>query len=861
MDFDSWIVSLREVLQEQDKPLTLRNGHWEVVDRKALWSALGSRIFDTHLDRFKDCAVEVLTEIDPQFELPAEERYAASIHGKVLKHSSDLRQGMAETLALLGNHGDILQNCYQQKAESVAVLTIREIFEEADWRLWGSLNNLLPTLAEAAPGEFLRTVEKALQETPCPFDKLFAQEGSGISGRNYMTGLLWALEGLAWSEEHLVRVAVILSELASHDPGGNWANRPANSLTTILLPWYPQTLASIDKRIASIKAIRADFPDVAWKVLLSLLPNQHQTSFGTHKPRWRSTLPEDWEPKITDKEYRDQVSGYAELAVEMAFEDLDKLKELVGNLDNLPKQSFDAVLEYLSSAAVTGLSENQRLPIWTSLTEFARKHRRFSDAKWALDAQTVARIETTANGLTPASPEGMYRRLFSNRDFDLYEEKGNWQEQRKKLDEKRQQALQEILNASGLQGVIAFVDTVESPNQVGWALGVIADIDIDPELLPKYLDVENNTYLRFAGSFVWSRYQHQGWQWVDGLDRTNWSLVQNCQLLLYLPFEVDTWRRAIEWLGESEITYWQKVPVNPYQSESDLLFAIDNLLEASRPKAAIDCLHCRLHKKLLLDRARTVRALLDAISTKEPATTMDSYHITELIQALQDDSNTDQDDLFKVEWAYLPLLDGHQGAEPKLLQSRLATQPEFFCDVIRLIYRSKNEPKRDEEPDEQRKAIATNAWRLLHEWTRPPGLREDGTFSAEDFEAWLETVKKQCMESGHLEVAMIKIGEVLLYCPTDPQGLWIISAAARALNARDAIEMRNGFRTEVYNSRGVRLVDPTGKPERELAIQWREKADAIENAGFARFAATLRELAESFDREAERVIEEHKSEG
>jgi len=861
MNFNSWVAILREVLQEQDKPLALRNGHWEVVDRKALWYALGSRIFDTHLNQFKDFAVKVLTEIDPQFELPAEERYAASIHGKVMKHSSDLRQGMAETLALLGNHGDILQNCSQHKPESVAVLSIREIFEQADWQLWGSLNNLLPTLAEAAPGEFLNTLENALQQTPCPFDELFAQEGKGITGTNYMTGLLWALEGLAWTEEHLVRVAVILAELASHDPGGNWANRPANSLTTILLPWYPQTLAPIDKRITSIKSIRTDFPDVAWKVLLTLLPNQHQISSGAHKPRWRNILSEDWKPQVTNKEYWDQVTGYAELAVEMACEDLDKLKELVGNLDNLPKPSFDTVLEHLSSVAITELPENQRLPIWTSLTDFVRKHRRFADAKWALDAQNVARIETTANRLTPASPEGLHRRLFSNRDFNLYEEKGNWEEQRKKLDEKRQQAIQEILNASGLQGVIAFVDAVESPNKVGWALGVIADNDIDPNLLPNYLDIENISYRQFAGSFVWSRYQHQGWQWVDALDRTNWSLMQTCQLLMYLPFEVDTWHRASEWLGESESMYWQKVPVNPYQSDSDLLFAIDKLLEASRPHEAIDCLDCRVHKKLPLDSERTVKALLDAVSVSEPLRTMDTYHVIELIKALQNDPETDQDDLFKVEWAYLPLLDRHQGAEPKLLETRLATQPDFFCEVIRLIYRSKNEPKRDEEPNEQRKAIATNAWRLLDEWRRPPGLHEDGTFSAEHFEAWLRSVKNQCTESGHLEVAMIKIGEVLLYCPADPQGLWIVRAAASALNARDAVEMRSGFRTEVYNSRGVHWIDPTGKPERELATQWRKKSDAVENAGFARFAATLRELAESYDREVERITEEHKSEG
>ena len=651
MDFNSWIGSLREVLQEQDKPLTLRNGHWEVVDRKVLWQALGSRIFDAHLDEFKSCAVEVFTEVDPQFELPTGERYAASIHGKALKHSSDLRQGMAETLALLGNYREALTNCSQDKAESIAVLAIRDILKNADWRLWGSLNNLLPTLAEAAPDEFLTSVENALRQTPCPFDELFAQEGSGVFGNNYMTGLLWALESLSWNDEHLVRVAIILAELATHDPGGNWANRPANSLTTILLPWFPQTLAPIDKRIACIKAIKKDFPDVAWRLLLSLLPNQHQTSSGAHKPRWHNILPEDWNPNVIKGEYWAQVTGYAEIAVDMACEDLNKLKELISNLDNLPEPSFNAILEYLSSESITGLSENERLPIWTSLTKFSRKHRRFSDAKWALNSEIVTRIETVANSLVPVSPEGLYKSLFNNRDFDLYEKSGNWQEQRKKLDEKRQYAIQKILNSNGLQGILEFVDIVDLPDKVGLALGVIVDNAMDTILLPKYLDTENTGYRQFIGGFVWSRYHRSGWQWVDGLDRNNWSMVQNRQLLMYLPFEKETWLRANNWLGKSENSYWEIVPVNPYQSESDLLPAIDKLLEVFRPIAAIDCLHCRLHNKLPLDRERTVKALLDAVSIKEMGSTMDSYNITELIKALQDDSETNQDALFKVEWA------------------------------------------------------------------------------------------------------------------------------------------------------------------------------------------------------------------
>jgi len=158
------------------------------------------------------------------------------------------------------------------------------------------------------------------------------------------------------------------------------------------------------------------------------------------------------------------------------------------------------------------------------------------------------------------------------------------------LDEKRQKAIQEIFDANGLRGVIAFADEVESPNKVGWVLGLIAGKAIDSPVLRSYLDTGCVTYRQFIGGFVWGRYQNQGWEWVDGLDRTDWTLAQKCQLLMYLPFEVDTWERAFVWLGDAEDMYWQSVPVNPYQSQSDLLFAIDKLLEASRPREAIDCI-------------------------------------------------------------------------------------------------------------------------------------------------------------------------------------------------------------------------------------------------------------------------------
>ena len=855
-EYSDWITKLRDVLQQPESPIALKNGRWRVIERETLWQALGARLFDDNLESFKQCAVSVLTEHDPQFDLPVEERFVASIHGKVLKHSPELRQGLAESLALLGNKPDDLTHCSRHKPETVATLAVREIFTNADWVLWGSLNNLLPVLAEAAPDEFLKIVENALQQTPCPFDELFSQEGDGFNGGNYITGLLWALETLAWDDKLFVHMCVILGELASHDPGGNWVNRPANSLTTILLPWLPQTIASFDQRKAALKTLQKEVPAVAWKLLLTLLPNQHQTSTGTHKPLWRNTIPDDWEKGVAKQEYREQVLFYAELAVSMASHDIAKLNELIDHLDNLPQPSFNKVLEHLSSEAISSKPEAERLPLWTTLTNFTSMHRRYSDAKWALSSDIISKVEVVAAKIAPKNPLNLHRRLFDGRDFDLYEENDNWEEQQQKFEERRQQVIKDILAYGGMDAIIQFAEAVESPSHVGHSLGVIAQFEIDATILPALLETKNKKLAQFASGYVWSRQYSHGWAWVDGLDKSAWSVMQIGQLLSYLPFSEEAWNRATAWLGEFEKEYWIRSRANLYHTDGDIGIAIDKLIEYGRPHAAINCLHRILYNKHSLDKSRSVKALLAAVSSAEPSYSMDTYRIVEIIKALQDDPDINSEDLFQVEWVYLPLIDRDHSVSPKLLENRLASDPAFFCEMIRFIYRSNKEDKSEKEPSEQEKSIGTNAYKLLREWRTPPGMQPDDVFSQEQFTQWLEQTKKMCAESGHLEVALLHIGQVLIYCPPDSQGLWIDQNAADALNGKDAEEMRNGFRLEVFNSRGAYTVDPTGKPERELAEQYRQKADEVENAGYQRFAVTLRSLAESYDRDADQIINE-----
>lgn len=863
-EFRRWIVVLQGVVALQNSPLLLSDGRWHVGDRRVFWKEMAPRIFDTHLDDFKNVAISVLGELDPRFELEKEERYAASIYGKNLKYSNELRSGVAETLTLLGVFGSEVDHASQSKVEWIVGVVIREILKPDDWKQWGSLDRLLPMIAEASPATFLDAVEQALRFYPPPFSQLFREEGSGVTGGNYLTGLLWALETLAWSEELITRVVLILGELASLDPGGNWANRPGNSIVTIFLPWFPQTLASVQKRKIALRTLAQEFPSIASRLLIRMLPNQDQTSSGSHKSKYRNPLPPDFKVSVTNAEYWEQVEIVAGLLVEMAASDATVLVQLVAHLDNLPKKSFEALTAFLASDDFKEQNEDVRSSTWEALVTFVVRHRKFATAHWALDKESVDNLEILAKGLIPTDLRMVFRRLFKGNDIDLYEESGDWEVQQQRLETARQDAARAIVKHYGINGILEFSASIENSARLGWSMGQIEDIASNSLFPLGTIGHLESGLSNFMAAYVASKYERFGLEWIQSLDLRSWKPEQIIDLLCRLPFTHDIWSILPDLLGANEKLYWTRISPNPFAVRGDVAFLVPKLLDAGRPRLALECLFADyfISKNFKLDLVKD--CFLATLTSDEPLTASDPYHITELIKELQNRLPADSGDLFQIEWAYLPYLDRMNGAEPKSLERKLATDSDFFCELIRNLYRSdKVDVTNQEEPElnEQRKAIAHNAWTLLNDWKRIPGMLDDGDISIDLFSSWVKTMKASTSESGHSKIAGQQLGKVLFYSPPDKTGLWIHRTIADELNKRDSNEIRTGYSLQVFNSRGVHAVDPSGAEERKLASSWREKAQLVEDAGFVRFATTLRDLASDFDREAERVVKQFDSLG
>ncbi len=849
--YEGWIEKLRPEALRSDTPLSQHDEQWKIFSRGEAWVALGAHVSDADLDRLGKTAIKVLGENDPKFKLPKDARMTASVQGKGRQHSDGLREGLAETLALLGAKAATLTSVSIGKAESVAILTVRKLLATGDWIRWASLNHELPLLAEAAPEEFLHQVEAALRHSKAPFKKIFAQEGDGITGGNYMTGLLWALETLAWSPKYMASVVSLLGELATIDPGGNWTNRPINSITDILLPWHPQTTAPIPNRKATVETLLREQPAIGWKVLFALLPSNHGFTTGNRKPAWQPFVPADFGDGVLRQDYIDQITAYADVAATLAADDVPQLNELIDRLPDLPDVAWNRILAHLGSDAVRALPEETRVTLWESLTDLASKHKKFADAKWALPAKEVEELNSTAVKLAPTSPFYLHRRLFSDRDHDLFDHKGDYTEQQQSLNKTREDVIRNIYQAGSTADVLKFARLVASPAKVGEALGRNGDLSADADLMPGLLESSDAIEQAVVRGFVWQRFWTKRVAWVASLDVAKWKRSEMIALFAHLPFLQEVWTLAERVMGEGIADYWKAATVNPWNGESELMaFAARKLLEKARPRAALLCLYQLAMEKKPLPTELTIKTLLAAVLDGAENVRFDTHEVGEIIEQLQEDPTTDQDDLFKVEWAYMPLLDPDFAGAPRTMAQRIAASPEFFLQLIQLVFRSKKEKKKT-KPSRERQQKAENAYRLLRAWRIVPGTNRAGVFDPKVFAEWVVKAKQLATESGHLRVALSELGQTLPYGPKDPSGLWIHQAIAKVLNEKDTEVIRSGFTMELFNQRGVHGFTH-GTAEAEIAKGYHARADEVELAGFPRFASAMRGLAKDYERDAER---------
>ncbi|MDR3469928.1 MAG: hypothetical protein P4M07_28710 [Xanthobacteraceae bacterium] len=838
-------ADLRPFTRLQDPPIDRVGDVWKIRAPVDAFVHLGHLIGVDDLQRLKNAATDVFSRVeespnpDDLFQLKPKASEGSSAW---------LREGLATTLlqiatlhvpAALVIPGSTPQNYVNELVRALPGLS-------EDHRLLASLKNELALLAEAAPDPLLSALEHLLEGDAEKIRPIFSESEHLLAPSSAHTGLLWALETLAWDPLLLRRVTLVLARLAAIDPGGRLLNRPINTLRQIFLSWLPNTNANVQQRLAVLDYIIPRLPTVSWDLLVKLFPRDSDTSTPSQTPRFREAGASERET-LTYAVVWESQRGIVSRALDLAGDDPQRLATIIGALGNFePEQRLRAlglIDTYLGRAA-----EGDHRAIWLALRDEVNRNRAFSDADWSLPPEELEQLELVVRRHQPNNPIDPISWLFDDWTPDLAD---SHDDPLNAVEAARRKAIENLLTNTGIDGVLILAERVKLPQCVATAFAEINSSLNDYEAL--ILRALSHSELVQFATVLSGAAKRKFVSWPSRLkslaDHEGWSSDAIASLMLAWPDNRETWMTVKEFGPAIEDGYWsQKYPFPPEGDADDLGFAARRYMSAGRATAAIDAVHRRIGEipiNLVFDM---LDAVLSEISTsKRSISNMLVYHLEKIFEVLENRKDVAIEEIARREYAYLPLL--RHRKKPLVLHRIMAESPKFYVSVISDTFKAAS--AKEEETSEEKRARASAGYRLLSSFKSVPG-EDRGSVDFGTLQTWTFGVRQEAIEVDRARVADQYIGHILAHAPLDKiDNFWPDQSVRILLEQLDSDDVENGLLVERSNMRGPhwRSLYEGGVQERTLAEQY--KIWAKGTANWPRTSATLQRIAQKYERDAE----------
>jgi hypothetical protein len=839
--YDDYEEALREFLGAPE-PFEREGSIWKVRAPVEAFSRLAPLITKRDVDRLRDAATTVFSEVDPALDLPPEERSYGSLMGQKGNYSRWLRDGLASTLLhftfLHDGVGLDVAGLSPEQFATDLVANLPGLRDDA--RVMASLERQLVWLMEAAPRPLLSALERLL-EGERPAILLLFEEDATLFPHSSHTNLLWALESLAWSPAFLPQVSIDLARLASIDPGGRLANRPITSLVSIFKAWMPQTSASLPQRLSAIDQVVAKVPHIGWKLVSGLLPTRMDSGAPTARPRFRDLgTAGNHAPTvgIVHETYGEVIAR----ALALAKGDIERLMGLVEAMGTFRRNEMESVCDELQTA-LGGLPGDRRLSLWIRLRKTVSMHRAHKEADWAMPSVILDRLEATARQIEPNEPITKVKWLFD----DHYPPLDNVpvKDLPTAVDEARKDALQRILQEMGRAGVARLAKEAAFPGMVG---AQFANVPTDAEGINQMMIVARSAggiseeFFSALSSVAHDRF---GSSWCDQIRAYasgGYSGDELATLLLAWNGEQEAWKLAQELGAEVVRRFWLRRPAWPVRGDlGDLETVAREYLAVGRSLTGLACLWDDTDRLPV----NLVFALLDASLAELSASTLNSnlaYEIEIVFDKLAARTDVDSSELARREYAYLWLLKHRR--RTLTLHSIMATDPRLFVSVLCDVFRPAS--GNESEPSEETKTRARYGFELLSGFKQVPGFGEGADASA--LESWVREVRQIASEKDRSQIADQFVGQTLAYAPNDPDDdAWPHIIVRELLQKLESDEIESGMRTARFNQPGAHAIDPQNPAalERGLAAQARKWAETA--VRWPRTVAMLNSMADHWD--------------
>lgn len=829
------VASLRVV---DDSPVWCVGKKRGVVSQLDAIFAICQQVTTSELESFLRQAKTVLSEDDPALALPESQRWLAALYQKERKHSSAIRGGINESLVILSVHGNrLFQDSLGINVENYIASLINDILSPLSVNTLASNNQYLPYYAEAAPETFLNLIEQDLEQVRPAVREILAPYDNSIFTSCPRTGLLWALECLAW--RHLGRVNKILARLAKDPIDDGFANTPMNSLKAIYRAFMPQTSAALEQRIKALTTLTEQFPTVGWRICIHQLSADSQIGTESYRPLWRDDARGHGQPIESHEKHAFRRMAKS-IALDWPEHTAETLCDLIQHIQGLEPQERISVLESIDSWSQRQYDDSARSRVRESIRRFAIARPKATDV---LDTESQKFVQKVYLKLKSTHPVMKYVELFRDRSHQTTDhESGEYlgsstdpEDQNTTTQEKQDLAIKEVLKANGIAGLVELVSSTDSPSIVRKHLALSATTeDSIFELLEEYLSLQNriseDDLERCIKYFLLALDEERRVSIISRIvncsDRNHINQVLRC-----LPFTESSWNFIR--LQDSDIRrhYWSNItPALTPAVERCLPEVVENLLDVQRPYAAF---HIAVFNWDRLETAY-VKRILFGMATTDPESTeshsMYSYYICETFKVLDRRMDIDLAEMVQLEFPFVEVLRGSERGISGL-EKMVATSPELFVEMLAWCYK-RNDGAEDPlelriEDPARHKILVSHAISILDTVGSVPKRDATGAIDGEALLDWVDQVRRLCTSHGRREVGDEYIGQLLARISIREGGQWPCVAVCQVIESAQSKSINTGFHCAVINERGVQFRGNGGRQERDIAGYYRRCSDDI----------------------------------
>jgi len=868
-EFEKEIISLSKI---SDPPIRKVGELWQVIAKIDFWLLIASQLADIYLEKLGAIVPVVLADENPAYDLPANQRYMASVLRAIPKYSPFLKQGIADSLALLSVFSDQFCEQWSQKPSSIISNWISNIFNgNQNIKFWFSIQDCLTLLAEASPNVFLSSVQRALEGEEPFLLGLFKEEGNGaFEGGCYHSSLLWALELISWDKQYLARVSQCLACLSKIDPGGKYLKRPFNSLVDIYLGWINNTSETHDKRIQIItNCLIPKYPDISWHLMIELLIDHHDSTTGIYTPKYR-----DWHKNVERRNTVQEFRDYVNKIVNLLLQEVDKNIEnrsinLIDEFNSYTPEQTQKIIEKMLTINVEELSDEQRGEIIQKLRDTLAKHReanhrKFSEAQWAWREDILIQLETVYDHfnfrdfikanvfLFDAYSPRLIHPL--NRRESTYKEKEIF------FCQMRVSKLEEIYREQGIEGIQELISKCAQPRLIGSTAFQSTCSNVFLPWVIEWLELEDKKgefATEYCLNLVSSNYEMAK---NLLLDNGTWSPIKKAKLLLCMPLNNET-LELVEMISEDgQKHFWsnRRYFFTKDESAKTSSTIASKLLEYDRPLEAIEAITIALDERKDLNNLdnQIVFNILIRITTNSTDNNVwfDNlviYYITQAIKFLQNSEIISEKDIRLLEWSYLKLLK-HEAFTPRYLIKNIIEDSNFFTRLVSL----KN--KRDDNQEDVMKKLSDDEFikqrskiaDLLDQITILPG-QQGNNIDKNILTKWVQEARESFKKIGILEVGDNQIGYYLSKSPKGNDGIWPHESVRAIIEQVRSQEFERAILYSHRKARGltVRSLYAGGDQELSLAQKYTSDAQLLQSI-WPETANLLRQIAQDYERDS-----------